>query len=77
MSFIIEMMQFFCKEQCYYIERFCSTRSVNEGPITDKVHRHSFLLCSPPAVSVESSQSQGVVTLSPDKRIVVWNIGDF
>ncbi|KAL8622943.1 hypothetical protein ACOMHN_027064 [Nucella lapillus] len=33
------------------------------------------ILNGPPVVSVDSSPSQGVVSTSPDKRIVVWNIG--
>ncbi|XP_076464112.1 AP-5 complex subunit mu-1-like [Babylonia areolata] len=33
------------------------------------------LLNGPPVQNVDSSPSQGVVTVSPDKRIVVWNIG--
>ena len=39
---------------------------------------HWFLsphVCSPPVQTVESSPSQGVVSVSPDRRIVVWNIG--
>lgn len=33
------------------------------------------LLNGPPVQSVDSSPSQGVITISPDKRIIVWNIG--
>ncbi|KAK7104221.1 AP-5 complex subunit mu-1-like [Littorina saxatilis] len=33
------------------------------------------LLNGPPVQSVDSSPSQGGVTVSPDRRIVVWNIG--
>lgn len=39
---------------------------------------HGFLsshVCSPPVQTVESSPSQGVVNVSPNRRIVVWNIG--
>lgn len=50
--------------------------------LSDQI-RNSFEYCelqiplfnSPPIVSVDSTASQGVVTASPDRKIVVWNIG--